>query len=86
MTGILNFRLAVAIQFHDTLYGFCTGRGIGTASLEGNMVQQLMEMREEVLYEIFLDIHKAYDFMYRDQCIDALVAYGVGLWAIRLLR
>ena len=43
-------------------------------------------MREEVLYEIFLDLHKAYDALDRDRCLDILAAYGVGPWAIRLLR
>ena len=57
---ILNLRLTVVIQLHDTLHGFHTGRGTGTASLEGKLLQHPMEMREEVLYEIFLDLHKAY--------------------------
>ena len=44
VTGILNCRLTTAIQFHDTLHGFCTGRGTGTTSLEATMPQQLMAM------------------------------------------
>ena len=50
VTGILNFRLTAAIQFHDTLHGFRTGRGTGIASLEAKMLHQMMLMREEVLY------------------------------------
>ena len=45
VTGILNRRLMTVIQFHDTLHGFFTGRGNGTASLEANLPQQLMAMR-----------------------------------------
>ena len=48
--GIINFHLTTAIQFHHTLCGFFTDRGIGTASLEAKLLQQLMTMREEVLY------------------------------------
>ena len=31
-------------------------------------------MREEVLYEIFLNLHTAYDTLYRDRCLDILTA------------
>ena len=74
MTGIPNCRLAVAIQFHDTLHGFQTGRGTGTASLEAKLLRQLMAMREEILYEIFLDLNKTYDSLDCDRCMDILVA------------
>ena len=42
-------------------------------------------MREEVLYEIFLDLRKTYDALDRDRCLDILGAYGVGPWSIRLI-
>ena len=51
--GILNHRLTMVIQLHNTLHGFHTDRGTGTASLEANMLQHLMAIREEVLYKIF---------------------------------
>ena len=57
--GILNLRLTAAIHFHITLHGFRTVRGMETPSLKYNLLQQLMDMKEEVLYEIFLDIHKS---------------------------
>ena len=86
VTGILNCRLTKGIQFHDTLHGFFTGRGTGTASLEANLPQQLMDMRSEVLHEILLYLHKAYDDLYRDYCLENLAAHGVGPWTLRLLR
>ena len=69
VTVILNRRLAVVINFHNRLHKFRIGRGTGTASLKVKMLQQLMEMREEVLYEIFLDLHKAYDALDRNRCL-----------------
>ena len=57
---ILNLRLTMVIQLHDTLHGFHTGRVTGTASLEANLLQHPMAMRKKVLYEIFLDLHKTY--------------------------
>ena len=43
--GILNRCLTTAIQFHDTLHGFRTGRGTGSASLQDKLLQQLMDLR-----------------------------------------
>ena len=42
-------------------HGLRAGRGTGTAILESKLLQQLAALREEVLYVIFLDLHKAYD-------------------------
>ena len=81
----MNRRLIVVIQFHDTLHVFRAGRGTGTASLESNMLQQLMEMREEGIYEIFLDLNKSFDALDRGLCLNILEANGVGSHSIRLL-
>ena len=35
-------------------------------------------MREEVLYEVFLDPQKAYDDLYWERCMEILVGYGIG--------
>ena len=85
MTGILNLRLTAAIQFHETLNGFCTSRGTGIASLEAKLLKQLMNMREEVLYEIFLGIHKTYGNLDPDLYLNTLMVYAVGPWSLRLL-
>ena len=66
------------IQFQGTFQRFFTGRGTGTASLESNLLQQILGMREEVLYEIFLYLYKAYGTLYRQRYIEILEAYGVG--------
>ena len=47
---ILNHCQTATIQFHNTLHGFLVDKGIGTASLEAKLLQQLVTMREEVLY------------------------------------
>ena len=58
VTGILNCRIMAAIQLQDTLHRFREDRGTKKTSIEAKLLQQLMAMREEVLYEIFLDLHK----------------------------
>ena len=43
-------------------------------------------MREAVLHAIFLDLHKAYDALYRSRCLDILEGYGVGPRDLPLLH
>ena len=71
-TAILNRRLAASVTFHDFLPGFWAGRGTGTAILKKNLLQQLAALREEVLYVIFLDLHKVYDSLDRSMCMEIL--------------
>ena len=49
-----------------------------TATLEAKLLQQIVAMREEVLYMIFLERHKVYDTLERDICLEILEGYGVG--------
>ena len=67
VAGILNWSIILVIVFHETLHGFRAGRGTGTTSPEADVILQLSEMRETVLYEILLDIQKASDVLDRDQ-------------------
>ena len=86
ISSLLNLRLTSAIMFHDMIHGFRAGRGTGTATLEAKLLQQLMAMREAVIFKVFLDLQKAYDDLDRYRCLGILEAYGVGPRTIRLLR
>ena len=57
-TTIINCCFTASTNFHDVLHGLREGLGTGTASIEANLLQQLTSMREEVLYSIFLGVHK----------------------------
>ena len=59
VTAILNEQITASITFHDFLHGFRAGRRTGTTNLEAKLIQQLTALREEVLYVIFLDLHKS---------------------------
>ena len=39
----------------------------------------MMEMREEVLYELFSGLKKAYDELYRERRMEIIVGYGFGM-------
>ena len=86
VAAILHCRLTTAITYHDFLHGFRSGRGIGTATLEDKLLQQLAAMMEEVLYVIFLDLTKAYDALDRSRVLEILERYEVGPQARRILR
>ena len=75
---ILNRWLTASITYHDFFHGFWAGHGTGTATLKAKMIHQLVAMREEVLYMIFLDLNKAYDALDRSRCLEILKGYGVG--------
>ena len=45
MTGILNRRLVAAIHFYNTLQGLRMVIGTSNASLESNLLQQLVYLR-----------------------------------------
>ena len=72
VAAILNCQLTASITFHDFLHGFWAGRGTCTATLEAKLIQQLASSREEVLYVIFLDLHKAYAALDRSRCLEIL--------------
>ena len=82
---ILNSRFTASITYHDSLHGLWAGRSTRTATLEVKLLQQVTAMREALLHEIFLDLHKAYDTFYRSRFMEILEGYGVGTRALRLL-
>ena len=67
MSRLLNRRLMAAITFHDVLHRLWAGRGTGTSSLQVKLIQQIKATREAVLFEVFLDIQKAYDALEWDR-------------------
>ena len=85
VTGILNRRFTSEIHFHDIIHGFREGRGTGATALEYKILQQITAMKEAVLYDILLDLQKAYDDLDWDRCLGILAAHGVFPRALQLL-
>ena len=67
------------------LHGFWAGRGTGNAALKVKLLQHLTAMGEAILFEVFLDLQKAYDALDRYRCLNILAEYRVGPRALRLL-
>ena len=49
MLGMIKLRIRVEVQLHGILHVFWVGRGMGTDSLEANLLQNLTAMMEEFL-------------------------------------
>ena len=58
------------IKLHDVIHGFWDGRGVGTNYIEAKLILHLMDMRKDVLYDIFMDPPKEFDASYRNSCIE----------------
>ena len=69
VAAILNRRLTAPITYHDFLHGLRAGRGTGTSTLKAKLLHQIAALREEILYAIFLDPHKAYEALDRSRCL-----------------
>ncbi len=82
----MDNRLKAKIKFHDILHGFTKHRGTGTAIIEAKLQQELASILGVALYQVYLDLKKAYDKLDRTRLDQTLAGYGVGPLCRRLLR
>jgi hypothetical protein len=54
------------------LHGFRAKRGTGTAIFEAKLFQQLAKVAQVPIFEIFLDLKKAYDTVDRERMLEIL--------------
>jgi hypothetical protein len=73
-----------AIDFHPCLHGGMTKRGTGMATIEAKLAQQLAWVEQEPLYQIFVDLRKAYNHLNQEKCLEIMTGYGVGPKLLRL--
>ncbi len=74
------------IELHDCLHGRLLRRGTGTAIMEVKLQQQLVWVDQQPLYQIYLDLRKAYDALDWERCLEILAGYGVGPNLLRLQK
>ena len=67
-----------SIKFHDCLHGGLAKRGTGTATIEAKLHQSMVWHDQCPLYEIYIDLKKAYDALDRERMLNILAIYGVG--------
>jgi hypothetical protein len=54
------------IEFHDGLNGRLLGQGMGTATIKVKLAQSLAWHNQCLLYQIYVDLKKAYDALDRE--------------------
>ena len=82
---VVNFWRKQSVELHDVLHGFRAGRGTGTTTLEEKLMQQFSGITHEPLFQILLDVRKAYGSLDRGRCMDILWGYEMGMKMARLL-
>jgi hypothetical protein len=75
---IIHLRLQAVIDFHASLHGFHQHRITGTCILEAILQMQLASYLCQPLYQIFIDLTKAYDTLDCSCTLSLLEAYGIG--------
>ena len=83
---VVNCCLKSSGMLHDTLQGFRTGRWTGTVVLESKLSQKLTGFTHKPLFQVFLDVRKAYVSLDRESCLELLRGYGMGPNLARLLE
>ena len=76
--AIINYwRLADYIKLHEILHRSIAWIGTGKANSEVKILQNIEGLRQEVLYEIFVDLHKDYYALDWGCALEILEGYRV---------
>ena len=59
---------------------------MGTTTLEANLAHHLDRISHKTLLQVFLDVLKAYDLLYRRRCLEILRGYSLGLNLAYILK
>lgn len=78
ISNIIDTRIKDSVVFDDSLHGFLPNRSCGTAIIDARLRLDVATANHVVLYQIFLDLSKAYDNADRERLLEILKAYGVG--------
>ena len=75
--AVVNFRIKRSVRLHEGLHRFrAGGGGYGYSKLEANLAQQLEGITNKPLFQVFLDVWKAYDSLNRGWCMNILWGKG----------
>ena len=78
VSQVINLRMAKSINFCEEVHGFCRKRGTHTAIGETKISMQIAACKSDTIFQVFLDLRKAYDSIDRNRVLKLLEKYGVG--------
>ena len=85
-SSVINRRICANVGWDDGVHGFREGRSCTSAIVENKLLAEKIRSEGTVLYEIFLDLTKAYDTVDRERLFLLLSDYGVGPKCLAVLR
>jgi hypothetical protein len=74
------------LKLHNCLHGGLPCRGTGTAIIKVKLNQKLAWLDQAPLYQIYLDLKKAYNALNQTWCLEILAGYGMGPNLLHLQR
>ena len=83
---VVNCWLKRGIILNDNLHGFREGRGMGTATLESKLARQISGISHKPIFQVFIEVQKAYDSLDRGEYLGVLRKYGMAQNLDRLLN
>ena len=83
---VVSLSLKRSVVLHDTLRGLREGRRVGTDTLEAKLAQNLAGVAHKPLFQVFLDVCKAYSSLDRGQFLVILRGCMLGLNLDRILK
>ena len=78
VSTIINLRMTNAICFCKVVHGFQKQQGCFTAMGDSKLLIKRAACNGKTIYQIFLDLRKAYKFIHWPQVMALLLKYGVG--------
>ena len=81
---IIDTRISAKVRFHDSFHGFIKHRGTGTTIGEARLQQEHVHSRGIPLFQVFLDLKKAYDTVDCKRLLKVLEGYRVGPHLLQL--
>ena len=82
----MNNRLRNALILQDAFHGFRKGEATGTDIIEAYLTPQLAGIVHKPLFQVFIDVRQAYNFLDREICMKILRKYGLGTKLQRLMH
>ena len=78
VSQVINMRMNSTIKFCESVHGFRRNRGTFTAIGEAKIKMQMAACSSETVYQVYIDLRKAYDSIDRNRVLRILEEYGVG--------
>ena len=66
------------VELYDDVHGFRERQVIGTDTLEANLEHHLAGTTHKPIFQVLLEVCKAYDSLDRGLCLEILRRYGLG--------